>query len=526
MNRPSSRLIYVVAPLCAAMAIWGMIAPDDLASTAADITGTIFASLDWFFMGSVTAFLGLTLWLGLGRYGRLRLGGPDERPEFSTASWLSMLFSAGMGVGILFWGVAEPMTHYVAPPIGSGETALAARRAMVLTNLHWGLHAWSVYCIGALVLGYFAFRRGGRWLAGAPLRLVFRGRWVGPVANLADGIAVVAIAFGVAGSLVMGVMQLQTGLNLAVGWSADSASVGFAILVVLTIAYMLSAATSLDKGIQLLSNANVALALLLLVFVLLAGPTGFLLRSAATALGDYLTALPGLSLSLYPYQDTGGWLEAWTLTYFIWWIAWAPFVGIFIARISRGRTIREFVLGVTLTPTLLSILWFAVFGGTGLHAEMTDHPGFASVVAEDITLALFTLYDTLPGSLVLTGVSLVLIFVFLVTSADSATFVLGMLSSAGSLDPPRRQKLGWGVGLALMAAGLLLSRSIDAVRAVVVLGAIPFTFILILQLVALLRVLPGDLAQEVDRVASGPPDDDPPAPPAQPTDTVDAEVTA
>jgi len=519
------------------MATWGMLAPSDLAETAATITHTIFASLDWFFMGSVTAFLLLTLWLGLGRYGRLRLGGPDEKPEFTTASWLSMLFSAGMGVGILFWGVAEPMTHYVAPPVGSAETAHAARRAMVLTNLHWGLHAWSVYCVGALVLGYFAFRRGGKWLAGAPLRLVFRGSWVNPVANLADGIAVIAIAFGVAGSLVMGAMQLQTGLNVTLGWSADSAGVGFGILAVLTVAYMLSAATSLDKGIQLLSNANVALALLLLVFVLLAGPTGFLLRSAATALGDYLSALPALSLSLYPYRDTGGWLEAWTLTYFIWWIAWAPFVGIFIARISRGRTIREFVLGVTLTPTLLSILWFAVFGGTGLHAEMTDSPGFASVVAEDVTLALFTLYETLPGSTVLTGVSLVLIFVFLVTSADSATFVLGMLSSAGSLDPPRTQKLGWGVGLALMAGGLLLARSIDAVRAVVVLGAIPFTFILVLQVVALLRVLPGDLADELARAAAEDEADPPPdgasmpetapdAPASDGDDTVAGEVPA
>ncbi len=494
-KKPKSTLFWIAAPLCTAVAVWGISAPQMLADVASEVTRTVFQSLDWFFMGSVTGFLVLSVWLAMSRYGRLKLGDPDSKPDFSTVSWLSMLFAAGMGVGILFWGVAEPLTHYAHPPIGEGNTPEAARNAMIFTNLHWGLHAWGVYAVGALVLAYFAFRRKEPYLAGAPLRAVFTGKWVKTVGIIADLVAIVAIAFGVAGSIVMGVMQLQTGMHVTLGTPEESIWLGIGILVTMTIAFMISAATSLDKGIKILSNTNMALAGILLLFVLATGPTGFLLRTFFTAFGDYVSTLPALTLSLYPYQDTGGWFEAWTLTYFVWWIAWAPFVGIFIARISKGRTIREFVVGVMGTPTVLSILWFAVFGGLGLHSETTGNAGLASLVAEDVTVALFTLYESLPLTPVLGFISLVLIFIFLVTSADSATFVLGMLTSSGSLNPSRAQKLTWGVGLALLSTGLLLSGNIHAVRAIVVLGAIPFTFILVLQIAALLRCLPGDYVE-------------------------------
>ena len=488
-RRPKLDLFWVSLPICAGVASFGIAYPDSMAHAAKTLTGTSFRALDWFFMVSVTGFLIASIWLAFGRYGGLKLGGPDDDPEFSVASWLTMLFSAGMGVGLLFWGVAEPMSHFSSPPVGEASTAQAARHAMVITNFHWGLHAWAVYCVGALVLAYFGFRRGAPYLAGAPIRFAFRGAWVGPVAKIADLVAVLAVAFGVAGSIGMGVLQLHAGLYVVVGASMDSTVIPIAILVVLAICYMASAATSLDRGIKWLSNFNMSLALLLMVFVLAAGPTPFLLRTTATALGDYVTNFVGMSLSLFPFRDLNGWLESWTLTYFIWWIAWAPFVGIFIARISRGRTIREFVLGVLLAPTLFSILWFGVFGGMGFFEELHGDGGMARLVSEDVTVALFSLYERLPLTGVLSAISIVLVFVFLVTSVDSATFVLGMLTSRGTLDPPVSRKLGWGLSLGGLGAALMLSGNIDVVRAVAISGAIPFTFILIIQLAALLRCL-------------------------------------
>ncbi len=448
-------------------------------------------------MLSVTGFLVLCLYLAFGRYGSVRLGAPGERPEFSTVSWLAMLFAAGMGVGLLFWGVAEPLNHFVGAPGATPKSPLAARRALVLTAFHWGLHAWAVYGLAALVLAYFGFRRKTPYLPGAPIRSAFRGRWVEPVATTADLVAVLAVAFGVAGSMALGILQLHAGLHVVAGVSSTSLWVPVVLLVLMVISYMASAATSLDKGIKWLSNINMLTALVLLLFVAIAGPTSFLLRSFVTAVGDYASSIIGLSLGLYPFQGAAAqsWLDAWTLTYFFWWIAWAPFVGVFVARISRGRTIKQFVLGVLFAPTLFSLLWFAVLGGTGLFEDIYGAGGIARLASDNVTIALFALFDRLPLSSIASGVALALVFIFLVTSVDSATYVLGMLTSRGSLDPTRKRKLAWGISLGLLGGALMLSGSIRAVRAVAVLGAIPFTFIMLLQAVALLRALRTDIAE-------------------------------
>jgi glycine betaine transporter len=487
--RPLLNLFRVSLPICAVVALLGIFRPDWMSTGAQVVTRTSFRALDWFFMASVTGFLIFSLVLALGPWGKRKLGKADEQPEFSTVSWLAMLFSAGMGAGLLFWGAAEPIMHFSTPPTAAPFSPEAARQAMVITAFHWGLQAWAVYCVGALVLGYFSFRLGSSFLAGGPLRAAYKGRWVEPVAKLSDLVAVLAVAFGVAGSMGMGVLQLHTGLSVVFGLPLDSTPVAVGILVVLVISYMISATTSLDKGIRILSNVNMALAIGLMAFLFLAGPSAFLMRAFVTAVGDYLTSLPALSLSLYPYRDMAGWLEGWTLTYFIWWIAWAPFVGIFIARISRGRTIREFVFAVLFAPTLFSLLWFAVFGGTALHEELAGVGGIADLVHQDVTTSLFALMDRLPLAGLLNVVCLVLIFVFLVTSVDSATFVLGMLTSQGSLEPPTSRKVGWGITLGVMGGALLLSGNVRAVQAVAISGAIPFTFVLLLQCVALIRVL-------------------------------------
>jgi len=491
-TRSGPSLFWVVLPVCGAVALWGITAPDGLAAAATSFTRSAFHALDWFFLLSVTTFLILTMWLALGRYGKVKLGQPDDKPEFSTTSWLAMLFSAGMGVGLLFWGVAEPLTHFTSPPVGEGSTPAAARQAMVIVNFHWGLHAWAVYGIGALVLAYFGFRHQRPYLAGAPIRMAFKGRWVRPVAWLADVVAILAVALGVTGTLSMGSMQIRAGLHAVAGTSSDSTAVSLGILVALVVCYMASAATGLDKGIKWLSNINMGLACFLLLFVLIAGPTGFLLATFATTLSDYASNLVGMSLRLYPFSGVDEWVASWTLTYFIWWIAWAPFVGIFIARISRGRTIREFVIGVLLAPTVLSMIWFSVFGGIGFDEEFRGAGGLAQAVSEDVTTALFTLFDRLPLPGLLAVVALVLIFIFVVTSVDSATFVLGMLTSNGAINPPTGRKLAWGISLGAMSAGLLVSGNLEAIKAVAVTGAVPFTFILLLQVAALLRTLPED----------------------------------
>ncbi|MEM6996847.1 MAG: BCCT family transporter [Myxococcota bacterium] len=484
-----SRSFRAAIAACAAVAVVGVGWPTVLQDTADAMTNAVFQALDWFYLASVTAMLGLSLWLALGRYGSLRLGGDDERPEFSTVSWLAMLFCAGMGAGLLFWGVAEPMTHFDRPPLGDPHTSQAARNAMVLANFHWGLHAWAIYCLAALAHAYIKLRRGTPYRPGAPIRAVFRGGWVAPVARAADFIAVLAVAFGVAGAMGLGALQIQTGLSLAVGVSSSAPTVTFSILAVLVVAYMASAATSLDKGIKFLSNLNMGLAIGVLLFVLVAGPTAQLLRGFVNAIGDYASGIVAISFRLYPYEALGDWMQSWTLTYLIWWIAWAPFVGVFIARISRGRTIREFVFGVLLAPTAFTILWFAVLGGTAFEIDAHGTGGIARLVREDVTVALFAVFDALPMSALLVGLSVFLVFVFVVTSVDSATYVLSMMTSAGSMDPPRVRKLTWGITVGVLTGALIVSSNVATVRAIAISGAIPFTFVLLLQIAALLRAL-------------------------------------
>jgi glycine betaine transporter len=494
-------IFRITMPLCAVIAVFGIVWPQAMGTIADVLTRGLFQALDWFWLASVTCFLLLAFWLALSRYGQLRLGRPGDRPEFSTVSWISMLFAAGMGAGLLFWGVAEPVTHFATPPVGAAGTPEAARQAMVLTNFHWGLHAWGIYCIGALVLAYYGFRKGAPYLAGTPIRRSFTGIWVEPVAVASDVIAVVAVAFGVAASVGQGSMQIVAGLNVLVGVPVDSVALQVGLLVALFIAYMTSAGTGLKKGIKWLSNLNMGTAVLLLFFLLFVGPTGFLLRTFVTSLGDYVSALPGLSLRLYPYQDLGGWVQSWTLTYFVWWIAWAPFVGIFIARISRGRTIREFVIGTILVPAVFSVLWFAIFGGVGIHEELFGSGGIARLVQEDVTVALFTLFERFPLSEVCSGIALMLVFIFLVTSVDSATFVLGMLTTRGSLEPPLARKFTWGVTLGVLSAALHFLGDIHVLRSVLVSGSVPYSLIMLIQAGALLRSLTADnpLAARAER---------------------------
>ncbi|XEC95209.1 BCCT family transporter [Paenibacillus tarimensis] len=474
--------------LIAAFVIWGGIFPDGLADTASALLTFTTGSFGWFYLFAALIFLLFVLYLGFGKYGRIRLGDDDEEPEYSNLSWFSMLFSAGMGIGLVFWGVAEPMSHYISPPPGAeAGTADAARMAMRYSFFHWGLHPWAIYTVIGLSLAYTQFRKKRKGLISQTFYPLIGERVNGPIGKTIDVLAIIATAFGVATSLGLGTLQISGGLSYLTGIS-NQAGVQIAIIGGLTILFMLSASTGLDKGIKLLSNTNLIVAGTLLLFVLIAGPTFFLLDTFTTTTGGYLQNLIQMSLRLTPFSQ-GTWVAGWTLFYWAWWIAWAPFVGMFIARVSRGRTIREFVLGVLLLPSLFSFLWFSVFGGVGLHLELFEGKAIAEAVSNDVTTALFLTLQELPVGTLLAWIATLLIVTFFITSADSATFVLSMLSTGGDLNPSKRVRLTWGILQSSIAVVLLLSHGLNALQTASIVSALPFAIIMLLMCLSLLRSL-------------------------------------
>lgn len=480
--------------------LWGLIAPAAMSNVAMGLVGFVLGHLGWFYLAMCSAFLVLSAWLAFGPYGRIRLGPDDSRPEFSTPSWIAMLFAGGMGSGLVFWGVAEPVSHFAHPPGGiEGSSAESARLAMVLTNLHWGLHAWAIYAVCALVLAYFMFRKSMPGLISTPIRASLsastRTRTLGVVS---DVVATFAVVFGLAGSLGQGVLQVRAGIT-ELFHLEPTTMLSILILLLTALAFILSASTGLSKGIQYLSNLNMVLILALLLVVVVLGPTSFVIESFLNGVGGYISSLPEYSLRLLSYENQMDWTRDWTLTYLIWWIAWGPFVGIFIARISRGRTIREFCAGVILIPTIFSIFWFAALGGTGIWIELNGGGGLAELVREDVAAAAFAFLDFLPLGPVLAALAVVLIFVFLVTSADSGTYVISMMSAGGQLDPGLRLKLAWGTAMTLLTMAILLSGSIEVAKAMAAFGAVPFTLVLVLQIVSFLRTLREDQSGEASR---------------------------
>ncbi len=488
---PISSVFFISLIICVMIVAYGIINPDRLAESFINATSYILDAFDWLFMLSVTFFIVFSLLLALSDYGNLKLGKQEDEPEFGLISWLCMLFAAGMGAGLLFWGVAEPLSHYMIPPPGmSAMTPEAARWAFVMTHFHWGLHVWCIYGLFALIMGFFGFRYGYPMLAGSPFKALFKGRGGTVIARIANIIAVLAVVFGISGALGLGVKQINAGMAEVFGTSPQSTFIMINILAILTVCYLVSASTGLDKGIRFLSNLNMFIVVVLMLFVLFVGPTRFILSTFVTGLGDYLSNLPALSLKLYPFSAETDWVRSWTLTWMIWWIAWAPFVGVFIARISRGRTIRQFVLMVMLIPALFSILWFSVLGGASMYLELFGQVNLGSIVVETPSEALFALFAYFPFSDILSSMVVFLVFIFLVTSADSGTFVLGMMTSEGNLNPSVSRKLFWGVTVSIItAAGLFAGGGVDVFRAIAISGAIPFTLIMIAQVFVLLHAL-------------------------------------
>lgn len=443
----------------------------------------------WFYQIVATFFLLFALILIFSRYGKIRLGKDDEKPEFSKPSWFAMLFSAGMGIGLLFFGVSEPISHFANPPLGEPGTDAAARQALAYTYLHWGLHAWAIYATIALALAYFKFRKGLPGLMSAALFPLLGNRVYGVTGLIIDTIAVFATIFGVAASLGLGAAQINGGLNYVAG-IPNTFGIQLVIIAVVTVLFLLSACTGLNKGIKYLSNGNMILAVILFFSVLFIGPTVFLLDLFTTTFGEYIQNLPSMGLRLAPFnKQNASWVQNWTIFYWAWWIAWSPFVGTFIARVSKGRTVREFVIGVLVVPTIVCTLWFGIFGGTGIYME---HILGIDISGQSLETAIFHVFEELPLTKFLVIVTLLLIALFFITSADSATFVLGMQTTGGSLNPPNSVKIIMGLILTASAIVLLSSGGLPAMQTAIIVSAFPLAFVLLGMTISMLKSFKGE----------------------------------
>lgn len=477
--------------------LWGILAPDDMAAALDVMLAALTRNFGWMYLWVVLGLVLFAAFAAFSRYGNLKLGAEDDEPEFSVGSWFAMLFAAGMGIGLVFWGVAEPISHYGTPPPGiAARSPEAANAAMRYVFFHWGIHPWAVYSVVALAIAFFQYRR-----AGTPLISTVTGalpwRPVRALAGLFNGLAVVATAFGVAASLGVGALQINSGLHAVFGIRVD-ATAQVTIIVLTALVFIASAVTGVEKGIKILSNFNMSVAALLALAVFLLGPTVAIIDTLSNTLGNYLSDIVRMSLRATPFRDST-WVGTWTIFYWAWWISWSPFVGLFIARVSRGRTIREFILGTVLAPSLAAFLWFSIFGGSALYAQIWQHVPLAEAVKADVATALFTLFDTMPFGAVMSVVSTLLVLVFFVTSGDSAVLVLGMMSTGGNPNPPGRVKVVWGVLIAGIAVSLLLAGGLKAVQTATILFALPFALVIILMVVSLWRAMREDWREEVRR---------------------------
>jgi glycine betaine transporter len=499
-TRIDPTVFWVAAIISAVFVLWGILLTDNLAAVFdAVLWSFLVPNFGWVFILSSFGFLAFSMYLAFSRYGKVRLGGQDEQPEFSTVSWVAMMFSAGMGIGLMFFGVAEPLSHMSSPPAGTAEpgTRGAAQVAMEYSYFHWAFHPWAIYAVMGLALAYFVFRKGMPNLISTAFYPLLGDRVYGPMGKTIDILAIFATLFGSATSLGLGALQINQGLNAMFGFGGREA-VGLAIVVIaiLTAAFILSAISGVHKGIQWIANTNMVLAVFLLVFVFFLGPTVFILNTLTESLGGYLANLIPMSFRTAAFSD-GAFVSAWTVFYWAWWISWAPFVGTFIARISRGRTIREFVFGVILAPSVVSFIWFAILGGTAINLQLSGAADIAETAANNQPAALFLTLEQFPLFWLMSGITIILVALFFVSGADAASMVMGMLSSKGNLHPRAWNIVLWGVFTGAAAAICLLSGAIQgsvdaalsALQAVAIASAAPFVLVLIGLCFSIMRAL-------------------------------------
>ena len=523
--------------------LYGTLMTESASEMFENLKANIIWGLNWYYIGVVAFFLFFVLWLMFSRYGDIRLGDDDEKPEFSYFSWFAMLFSAGMGIGLVFWSVAEPIYHFQSNPfITEGLTPEAAEVAMRLTFLHWGLHPWAIYVVVGLSLAYFAYRKKLPLTIRSVLYPLIGDRIYGPIGHAVDVLAIFGTVFGLATSLGLGVKQMDTGLAHLFQYDSYSTVEAKAkadymteqcadlagdekqtcekkaektffkfptslviIIVVVTIIATLSVVSGLGRGVKILSELNLLLSMILLLFFLIFGPTRYLLNTLLQSTGDYLGAVIPLSFWTDSYKNTD-WQKYWTTFYWGWWIAWSPFVGVFIARISRGRTIREFIIGVLLVPTALAFVWLTFFGGTALYLELfhtlvneagetvaaIGQAGIVEAVKNDVTIALYTTFEKMDigvMGILASGIATILIASYFITSSDSATLVVCTILSIGNENPPMKHRVFWGIGEGTVAGVLLILGGLNALQTASIIAALPFSFVMLVMVYGLMKAL-------------------------------------
>ncbi|WP_245720119.1 BCCT family transporter [Nocardia uniformis] len=493
------RLVFGVTAIGSlAFVAWGILDYKGLGSAASDAQSWVITKTGWLFVLIASIFVVYIIWLAASRYGKIPLGADDEAPEFRTVSWIAMMFSAGMGIGLMFWGVAEPLSHYMSPPPGTAETGTteAVEVAMATSLFHWTLHPWAIYAVVGLAIAYGTFRKGRSQLISSMFRPILGRHADGIGGRAIDMMAIFATLFGSAASLGLGALQIGAGMEFN-GWIDSIGKVGLvAIIAFLTVAFVVSAVSGIDRGIQWLSNINMVLALVLAAFVFVLGPTLFMLNMLPTAVGDYISMLPEMAsrTSVSGDSDMQAWLSSWTIFYWAWWISWTPFVGMFIARISRGRTIRQFVTGVLLVPSMVSLVWFVVFGGAGIYQQRATGDLTEPSGAIDSNFTLFHLLEHYPITSATAVLVMILVAIFFVSGADAASIVMGTLSEKGGIEPSKATVVFWGTATGAVAAIMLviadsddLGGALSGLQAVTTVVALPFVLVMGFLCVSLYR---------------------------------------
>ncbi|SFH17169.1 choline/carnitine/betaine transport [Palleronia marisminoris] len=502
------------------------IAPTTIGDAFAAARGWIVAKLGWFFILGVNVWLGFLLFAAFSSYGHIRLGGDDARPEYSNLSWFAMLFAGGIGTILMFWGVAEPISHFSTPPFTGVEpfSPAAARDAIAIANYHLAIHTWTIFALPGLAFAYCIYRYHLPVRVSSVFWPLLGDRIEGPIGKTIDIVAVLGTVFGVAVSLGLGTSQIAAGLEELFGWP-DGTPLRLAILAVLTCVAVTSIVAGLDKGVKLLSNINIGMAVALMLFILVTGSTLFLLRGIVETIGIYITNLPRLAFwndmmaSYRPDTDDWGWQGSWTVFYWAWTVTWSPFIGLFVARISKGRTIREFVLGVLFAPSAFTVVWFAIFGwaamgidgiGEAARADLGDQAGrISDAVAESVPLAMFVFFESFPATTFLQGVAVVIVAIFFATSSDSASLVVDMLCSGEPEAGPVRQRVFWGVSEGAVAASLMVlagDEALEALRQVITVVGLPIFVLVCLMVVSMIVAFGRETIERVEIHAPDRPD--------------------
>ena len=489
LQLPVDRIVLAsAAAFSIGFLLWGILDTDGLASVSQRALDWVIGSFGWLFVLASAGFVVLAAVLAFSRYGRIRLGADDERPEFSTVSWVTMMFSAGMGIGLMFYGVAEPLSHMSTPPMGLAEpnTQESAQIAMQYAFFHWAFHPWAMYAVIGLALAYFSFRHGKATLISAVYHPLLGKRAEGHAGRAIDSFAIIATLFGSATSLGLGALQINSGLNQLYDVPM-SKPIAVVIIACLTVAFIVSAVSGISRGVEFLSNTNMVLAVALLFFLFVVGPTVFILSNFTESVGDYLWQIAPMSFRSGAF---GGqeWLSGWTIFYWAWWMSWTPFVGAFIARISRGRTIREFVLGVILAPSLVTFVWFSILGGISIHLQLGG-TNLEAALAKGQETALFEVLRQYPWFAVTAFLVIMLVAFFFVSGADAASLVMAMLSCRGCTEPKALVTVFWGVMTGAVAGILLLAGGLQALQTLCILAAFPFMFVMIGAAVSLVKEL-------------------------------------